>query len=471
MMLDAQFELNAQTLPLVKEIGEHMPGGFFIYKAESPEELLYANKAALHIYGCKNLDEFKQHTGYTFKGMVHPEDYRAISESIVKQINAGEDNEENFDYVEYRIIRKDGAVRWVDDYGHYAKTEAFGGIYYVFISDITEKKTRMESDMAIRRAVIEALSEAYSAVLLIDDVETESFSLYRGDVNGSATRSKEIQSALRQTNYSEAKEQYIRTMVVAADQERMREEISLKNIVERLKNKPQFSVNYMCKVDDGRERYYRIEFAKMQMPDGKIGVVCGFKDVDEDVRQGQQIQKALRDAQRAEQENRRLMEEIQSAEKLAELMGSVSSLLTNMPAMSFSKDAQTGKYLACNQAFAEYAHKACPEDVVGLTDHEIFDPVTADHFVQDDQKALSMDSAYIFFEDVPSAAGVLRNLQTTKIKFTDNKGRLCLLGMCVDVTEMARIKTAEAASLAKQQELEEKLAFAIANAKAQLEQR
>ena len=36
-------------------------------------------------------------------------------------------------------------------------------------------------------------------------------------------------------------------------------------------------------------------------------------------------------------------------------------LIANMPAMIFSKDASTGKYLACNQAFAEYAHKETPE--------------------------------------------------------------------------------------------------------------
>ena len=50
---------------------------------------------------------------------------------------------------------------------------------------------------------------------------------------------------------------------------------------------------------------------------------------------------------------------------------SLSSLLNHMPAMSFYKDAKTGVYLACNQAFAEYAHKENPSGVVGLTDYEI----------------------------------------------------------------------------------------------------
>lgn len=147
-MFGKHFQLNEQTIHIVEEIGRHMPGGFFIYKAELPEELLYANEAVLDIFGCRNLDEFKELTGYTFKGMLHPDDYRAISDSIIKQIANSEDK---LDYVEYRIIRKDGAVRWVDDYGHYTDTEAYGGIYYVFISDITDKRRRRESAMAVRR--------------------------------------------------------------------------------------------------------------------------------------------------------------------------------------------------------------------------------------------------------------------------------------------------------------------------------
>ena len=119
---------------------------------------------------------------------------------------------------------------------------------------------------------------------------------------------------------------------------------------------------------------------------------------------------------------------------------SLSSLLNHMPAMSFYKDAQTGVYLACNQAFAEYAHKGNPSGVVGLTDYEIFDSVTARHFAKDDKKALSMEEPYTFYEDVPDAAGNQKQFQTTKLKFIDETGRLCLLGMCMDVSEVVRIR-------------------------------
>ena len=453
-MKGRRFELNEDTLSIIEEIGGHMPGGFFIYRADRPEDLVYANKAVFDIYGCESLEEFKSLTGYTFRGMVHPDDYDRITASIVHQIS---ESDEQMDYAEYRIIRKDGAVRWVDDYGHYAQTKAYGGIYVVFISDITDKKLQRETDSATRDAVISTLTTAYNTVYLINDVVSEEMSLYHTDMD--EVHEEAIRNALSHAKYTDTKTEYVNTMIAEEDRERMQEQMSLPYILKRFETRDRFSVDFVRALKSG-PRHYRIDFGKVCMPGGRIGVMMGFKDVDDEVRQGRAYQKALADNKKAEAENRRLMEEVQSAARLAELMGSVSSLLTNMPAMSFSKEVATGRYLACNQAFAEYAGKTTPEEVVGLTDQEIFDQATADHFVEDDRKAVAMDKAYVFFEDVPDATGTLfRNLQTTKVTFREPSGRLCLLGMCVDVTEMTRIKTAEAEARTKQQELEEKLAL------------
>ena len=158
---------------------------------------------------------------------------------------------------------------------------------------------------------------------------------------------------------------------------------------------------------------------------------------------------------RLQQENERLRKEADASRKILSLKKSVSDLLTNMPAMTFSKDVDTGKYLACNQSFANYAHKDTPEGVVGLTDLEIFDEDTALHFIEDDKKALAMDKPYIFYEDVPDAAGNPRQFQTTKLKFTDDTGRECLLGLCQDVTDAMRIKREYTEKLALVQNMAE----------------
>ena len=138
-----------------------------------------------------------------------------------------------------------------------------------------------------------------------------------------------------------------------------------------------------------------------------------------------------------EEEYRRKLEE---ARRIGALNETITSLLDSIPGMAFTKDAETGVYLACNQAFAEYAHKTTPDGVVGLTDAEIFDEETAAHFVEDDKAALSMDKPYIFFEDVPDAAGNQRQLWTTKLKYADASGRLCLQGFCQDVTDILRLQ-------------------------------
>jgi len=140
-----------EVLPMLKWVAEHVPGGFFVYSAKEPYELFYANSAVLDIYGCKNLDEFKELTGYTFKGMVYPDDFAEIQESIEEQI-ADPDND-RLDHVEYRITRRDGEIRWIDDYGHFATFPEHGDAFYVFISDITERRQMQEEKLRMEIAL------------------------------------------------------------------------------------------------------------------------------------------------------------------------------------------------------------------------------------------------------------------------------------------------------------------------------
>lgn len=152
---DYRLKFDEHTLPIIEQISEGLPGGFFIYHADGAEELIYINGAMLRIFGCDTRDEFRELTGYTFRGIVHPDDIGAVESSIQSQILH---NRDNLDYVEYRIIRKDGTVRWVEDYGHFIHTEAYGDIFYVFIEDATE---RMQKRMAEMERINEALYTAH----------------------------------------------------------------------------------------------------------------------------------------------------------------------------------------------------------------------------------------------------------------------------------------------------------------------
>ncbi len=113
-----------------------LPGGFFAYSADEEGSLLYANDVACELWGCSNFEELKELAGGCFKGLVHYEDYEQVSKNIWSQINSGNDKR---DVVQYRIIRKDGEVRWIDDYGKLVSDKETGDIFYVFVVDATDK--------------------------------------------------------------------------------------------------------------------------------------------------------------------------------------------------------------------------------------------------------------------------------------------------------------------------------------------
>ena len=94
---------DEHTLSGIEPILEGMPGGLFIYHADGDEELMYINSAVLRIFGCDTEEEFRSLTGYTFRGMVHPDDIDEVERSIQIQIA---NSIYDFDYVEYRIIQK-----------------------------------------------------------------------------------------------------------------------------------------------------------------------------------------------------------------------------------------------------------------------------------------------------------------------------------------------------------------------------
>ena len=138
---------SEKTLESLFWFGDQIPGGFFIYQDDDSQEIIHVNRALLYIFGCETLEEFKALTGNTFRGIVHPDDFASIQTSIKKQIEA--DAQGKLDYVEYRIIRKDGEVRWVDDYGHHTVMPGYGNVYFVFITDVTEKHRMQVEKMRI----------------------------------------------------------------------------------------------------------------------------------------------------------------------------------------------------------------------------------------------------------------------------------------------------------------------------------
>lgn len=290
-VLSGQLILNQKNLSLIEQFGEFMPGGFFICRADESEELLYANKAVCDIFGCDSLEKFKELTGFTFKGMIHPEDYDRIFASVSPQINADRGDFSDRD-MQYRIIRRDGVTRWVDGHGHYVMSDIYKGLHYVFITDVTDRRQQAESDKALRSAVIEALTRSYDSVWLINDIVTEHFELVR--IDQEMVHLMPAHMAVQISKFSDAFAFYAK-LVMEEDRQGFLDAVKAENIVKNTENKVIYSVPFRRVFESGI-RYYRVEFARLDLPSGETGIVTGFKDVDEEVRKDQQIQQALRDA-------------------------------------------------------------------------------------------------------------------------------------------------------------------------------
>lgn len=123
---------NSRSGMDVNNILSIFPGAFFVYRNDSEEKLICANEELLHIFECETAEEFKELTGNSFKGIVHPDDYERVVSSINRQIANSVNN--NFDSVDYRIRTKNGNEFLVHDYGHLVKNEYNEEVYYVFLA-------------------------------------------------------------------------------------------------------------------------------------------------------------------------------------------------------------------------------------------------------------------------------------------------------------------------------------------------
>ena len=173
--------------------------------------------------------------------------------------------EENkdLDYVEYRIMRKDGSVRWVDDYGHLVRSEEYGNLYYVFISDITEKKQAMQ-------AVRELEQEKYQQTLMLYEnmlnhfnaLADDSLAVIRMNLTTGITediRGKDIYDTDRiGGSIHESLKSRLESFLIEGDAGRYKKAFEVEKLLERNKSGegPASFVSY-CRRESGRQCFVK----------------------------------------------------------------------------------------------------------------------------------------------------------------------------------------------------------------------
>ena len=116
----------------LKDISEHLPGAFIIYKADKDDdELFYVNHEFLHMAGYKTVDELFRRTKKSFRNLIRKDEQQEIESSIWEQIDGGNEN----DYIHFHLQKADGSYLSVLDHGRIVESQQYGRVFYVSFVD------------------------------------------------------------------------------------------------------------------------------------------------------------------------------------------------------------------------------------------------------------------------------------------------------------------------------------------------
>lgn len=279
---------KAQAAVYLKAFADGMPGGFFIYRADETEEIIYANQAIIRMFQCDSIDDFRALTGNSFRGIVHPEDLDAVEQSIKEQIAQ---SRYDLDYVEYRIIQKGGEVRWIEDYGHFIHTEAAGNVFYVFAGDATEKKQRhlkerenfhqkleiIQQEHLRRLEMIEGLSIDYESIFYVN-LDANRIKAYRV----SERFEKKFPKVHQICQFTGFDYEYIKTWVHPDDRAMLLGVTTPEYIRRKLSGKQSFHINYRI-LRNGKPAYIQLRVVNVSSSSRISQVVLGYRNIDEEI--------------------------------------------------------------------------------------------------------------------------------------------------------------------------------------------
>ena len=292
----------------IHSIMQGIPGGFFMYRADSEEELIYANDAMLRLFCCDTIEEFRELTGNSFKGIVHPEDLDRVETHIAHQIA---DDLQALDYVEYRIIRKDGEICWVEDFGHLVHDEAEGDIFYVFISDITERIKKLDRERIIHQKMIDAASSRERQYMeMIQALSRDYANVYWVNLTRDTVQAFRMSSAItknfgnrfQEGSYEKLIRFYVETSVYEPDKEMLLAYAGPEHLMKVLEKESSCAVNYRV-MRNGEIEYFRMNVSRIESAGEDVEIAIGFSNVDAEIRQEMEQRKlveyALAQAQHA----------------------------------------------------------------------------------------------------------------------------------------------------------------------------
>ena len=191
-------------------------------------------------------------------------------------------------------------MRWVDDYGHFTETKTYGGVYVVFISDITEKVLSQEKHQKDLDNMITAMASDYRSVYHVD-IDTDDAVCYRVDPDDPNQTPEGVHFPYHDwiTQYGSlyVDEEYREGFLAFTDPENIRAALATKDII---------AYRYLAR-RDGSEYYEMLRMAGVRHPKDRAdhivhAIGMGFTDIDVEMRDALATNRALSEALAAAEE-------------------------------------------------------------------------------------------------------------------------------------------------------------------------
>ena len=160
-------------------IPEKLHGGMYIFTTEGDRNILYADPNVIHLFECDDFADLLNYLGNNPSKALHPEDF-AQAKSTISASSA--DRNYRHTYLKYRILTKNGKIRYTESFGHRVISDDGKSCYYVITTEITEDEFYKEySDSFVNVQInsmnrkIDNLTGLMNISAFNDDINTDAF--------------------------------------------------------------------------------------------------------------------------------------------------------------------------------------------------------------------------------------------------------------------------------------------------------
>lgn len=246
-------------------------------------------------------------TNNSFKGFVVPDELEEAERQIWKCINEREDE---MDYVQYHIKRKDGSMRRIMDYGHLVHTDTYGDVFFVFVDDMTERMPEEFTECAdahlrftltkkeqYRQVSVSGAIMAFCINVTDGTIEDEIYE----NADGRLVPMLEPAGLHLPCPIQEMADYYCRNRIDAAYHQPVRDFFDREKILAAYKNR-EYEQYMECTVQkDGIKKRIRITFLlSKDSASGRITALCNVKDITDSYNKQLHIEEMTKAAELSE---------------------------------------------------------------------------------------------------------------------------------------------------------------------------